>query len=139
MLRSLGCDHTIDCRETDFTRAGKRYDVILDVRTKRSPFAFVRVLKPGGTYVTIGGTSFRMLQISLLGGLISRISNRNILLRILEPNGGLVEMAELFETGELRPVVDGPYPLDQLPGAMKRFLDARQIGRIVITMPACDG
>ena len=139
MLRSLGCDHTIDYRETDVTRAGKRYDLILDVRTKRSPFAFVRVLKPGGTYVTIGGTSFRMLQISLLGGLISRISNRNILLRILEPNGGLVEMAELFETGRLTPVVDGPYPLEQVPEAVKRFSDARQIGRIVITMPASDG
>ena len=138
-LRSLGCDHTIDYREKHFTRAGRRYDLILDVRTKRSPFAFVRALKPGGSYVTVGGTSFRLLQVQLFGGLISRTRNRNIRLHILEPNRGLAQMAELFEAGKMTPVVDGPYPLDQAPEALKRFSDARQIGRIVITMPASDG
>ena len=138
MLRSLGCDHTIDYREKDFTRTGKRYDLILDVRTKRSPFAFVRALEPGGSYVTVGGTSFRLQQVLLFGGLISRTRNRNIRLHILKPNRGLAQMAELFEAGKMIPVVDGPYPLEQAPEALKRFSDARQIGRIVITMPAND-
>ena len=137
MLRSLGCDHTIDYRETDFTRAGKRYDLILDVRTKRSPFAFVRALKPGGSYVTVGGTSFRLQQVLLFGGLISR--TLNIRLHILKPNRGLAQMAKLFEAGKMIPVVDGPYPFEQAPEALKRFSDARQIGRIVITIPANDG
>ena len=47
-------------------------------------------------------------------------------------------MAELFEAGKMIPVVDGPYSLEQAPEALKRFSDARQIGRIVITMPAND-
>ena len=47
MLRALGAHHAIDYRTEDFTRTGKRYDLILDTRSTRSPFAYARALKPG--------------------------------------------------------------------------------------------
>jgi len=31
---------------------GERYDLILDAKTDRSPFAYARALRPNGTYVT---------------------------------------------------------------------------------------
>ena len=37
MLRALGAHHAIDYRVVDFTRTGKRYDLILDTRSTRSP------------------------------------------------------------------------------------------------------
>ena len=40
-------------RAKDFTKTGLRYDVILDVKTTPSPFAYARALKPHGTYVAI--------------------------------------------------------------------------------------
>ena len=45
-LRSLGFNHVMDYSRDDFTRSGLSYDVILDVKTNRSPFAYARALKP---------------------------------------------------------------------------------------------
>jgi len=46
----------VDFLMEDFTRGGERYDLILDVKTNRSPLAYARALSPGGTYVTVGGS-----------------------------------------------------------------------------------
>ena len=37
MLRAMGAAHVVDYLEADFTRSGVRYDLILDVKTNRSP------------------------------------------------------------------------------------------------------
>src|SRR5207244_1174013 len=37
MMRSLGFDHVIDYGREDFTKCGKRYDLILDTKTNHSP------------------------------------------------------------------------------------------------------
>lgn len=56
MMRSIGFDHVIDCEKEDFTRSGKRYDLILDTKTNRSPFEYLRALNPTGTYATSAAT-----------------------------------------------------------------------------------
>src|SRR5207247_4484933 len=38
MMRSMGFDHVIDYTKEDFTKNGKCYDLILDVKTNRSMF-----------------------------------------------------------------------------------------------------
>jgi len=60
--RSVGFDHVIDYSQEDVTRTGLSYDVILDVKTNRSPFDYARALKPHGTYVTVGGSMPRLIQ-----------------------------------------------------------------------------
>ena len=136
MLREMGFDHVIDYTKQDFTRSGNTYDLIFDVKTSRSPFDYARALKPGGCYVTIGGSVVRLLQVQLLGRWIARTKNRSIRLLTLQANRGLAEMAELFETGKIVPIVEGPYPLSEVPEAIRLFSKAGQKGRIVITMPA---
>ena len=42
MLRSLGFDHVIDYATEDFTKAARRYDLILDAKTTRSVFDCAR-------------------------------------------------------------------------------------------------
>ena len=77
-LRSLGFDHVVDYTREDFTRTGRTYDLILDVKTNRSPFAYARSLVPNGTYVTVGGSTPRLLQCLAFGRWIARTRNRNI-------------------------------------------------------------
>ena len=43
-------------------------------------------------------------------------------------------MAELIETGKIVPVVEGPYPLSEVPEALKLFSEGHQKGRIVIAV-----
>lgn len=135
-LRSVGFDHVIDYRREDFTRSGRRYDLILDTRTNRSPFRYLRALAPGGRYVTVGGRLPRLLQLLALGPLIARTTGKQMRIVALKPNKDLAYVNDLFETRGLRFVIDGPYPLADVPQAVRRFGEAGHIGKIVITVAA---
>ena len=59
-VRSIGADHTIDYTTTDYTRWRERYDWIVDVDSHHSVLAARRALKPGGVYVSCGGSAVSM-------------------------------------------------------------------------------
>lgn len=44
MLNSLGAEHVIDYTKEDFTKTGRRYDLIIDVKSYRSVFDYRRAL-----------------------------------------------------------------------------------------------
>lgn len=134
MLRAMGADHVIDYLEEDFTRHGKCYDLILDVKTNRSPLAYARALSLNGTYATVGGNTARLLQTLVLGPLISRVSNKHLRIVTLKPNKDLAYMNALFEAGKLVPVIDRPYTLADVPEAFRLFGTGDHKGKIVVTM-----
>ena len=133
-LRSVGFDHVIDYTLEDFTKTGLSYDLILDVKTNRSPFAYVRALKPNGTYVTVGGSTPQLLQCLVFGRWIARTRHRDIRILALKPNKGLDDMTKLVEAGRVVPSIDGVYPLSEVPEALRRFGETSHKGKIVISM-----
>ena len=134
MLRAMGADHLMDYLREDFTREGKCYDLILDVKTNRSPLAYTRALNPHGTYVTVGGSIPRLLQALVLSPLISRLSNKHVRMVGLKQNKDLAYMNELFEAGKLVPVIDRAYKLADLPEAFRHFGTGDHKGKIIVTM-----
>lgn len=134
MLTKIGFDHVIDYQTEDFTRSGRGYDLILDVKTTRSPFAYARALNQGGIYVTVGGHMNRILQVALLSWWIAKTKGKHVCLLGLRANRGLAEMAELISAGKIKPVIDGPYKMDNVADAMQRYADAKQTGRIVLVV-----
>ena len=134
MLRSIGFDHVIDYTKEDFTKNGRHYDLILDAKTNRSMFDYVGVLSPNGVYVTVGGSISRLLQALLLGPWISMINKKHIRIVSLKTNKDLIFMNELFEAGKVKPVIDGPYKLDEFPEAFRIFDKAEHKGKVVLTM-----
>jgi NADPH:quinone reductase-like Zn-dependent oxidoreductase len=134
MLRSLGFDHVVDYEREDFTQSERGYDVVLDVKTNRSILAYTRVLGAGGAYVTLGGSTGRILQAVLFGPLVSAVTKKRVSLVLLKPNKYLSYLAGLFEAGKLRPVIDGHYTLQDTPEAMRYFGEGKQKGKVVITV-----
>jgi NADPH:quinone reductase-like Zn-dependent oxidoreductase len=134
MLRAMGADHVIDYLKEDFTEGGKRYDLILDVKTDRSPFAYARALNLNGTYATVGGSIPRLLQTLVLGPLLARLCHKHVRVVGLKRNKDLAYMNELFEAGKLRPVLDGSYKLADLPEAFRFFGTGDHGGKIIVTM-----
>ena len=134
MLRSIGFDHVIDYTKEDFTKNGKCYDLILDVKTNRSMFDYARALCRNGVYVTVGGSIGRLFQALFLAPWISLIHKKYIRLVALKPNKDLAYMNELFETGKVKPVIDGPYKLDEVPKVFRIFGKGEHKGKLVITM-----
>ena len=134
MLRSIGADHVIDYKKEDFTTNGKQYDLVLDVKTNRSLFDIARALKANGTYVTVGGSTRRLLQALLVSPWIKMARNKKIGIVALKTNKDLLYMNELFESGKVKPVLDGHYKLEEVPAAMKYYSTAEHKGKIVISI-----
>jgi len=134
MLRSLGFDHVIDYTREDFTKNGKQYDLVLDVKTNRSIFDYTRALRPNGVYVTVGGSIGRLLQALFMGPWISMIQKKHIRIVALKPNKDLLYINELFGAGKVKPVIDGPYKLDEIDKAFRIFGKGEHKGKMVLTL-----
>ena len=136
MLRSIGADHVIDYTQEDYTRSGQRYDLIFDVVADRSFFDYRRTLNPEGIFMVVGGSLATFLRILILGALFSRIESKRLGLNVYEANKkeDLAFLAELFEAGNVVPVIDRIYPLSEVPQALRYLEDGHVSGKIVITM-----
>ena len=133
-LRAVGFDHVIDYQQQDFTANGEHYDLIVDTKTNRSPFKYLRSLGPGGRYVTVGGHWPRLLELLCVAPFVSSLSDKRVHIVALKPNKDLAYVNDLFETKGLRCVIDGPYPLNDVPQAIQRFGEAKHVGKVVITV-----
>ncbi|MDH3337207.1 MAG: NAD(P)-dependent alcohol dehydrogenase [Gammaproteobacteria bacterium] len=134
VIRSLGADHVIDYRQQDFTKTGRRYDLIIDCQNFRSMLDNRRALKPGGTYAMIGGSIPRVYQLWLLNLLAPLTREDRRLCLVAEgANKGLAQLRDLIETGRLVPVIDKTYELSEVPEALRYFGEGRHKGKIAVT------
>ena len=134
MMRSLGADYVIDYTNEDFTRNGKCYDLIVDVKSNRSIFDYKRVLNSKGIYATVGGKTSRILQLALLGPLIKKKENKVLTLVMHKPNKGMNILCELFEAGKIKPIVDKCFPLSKTSEAFRYFGEGHFKGKVIITL-----
>ena len=134
LMRSLGADDVLDYRREDFTRSGRLYDRILDVKTSRSVLDCARALRPDGVYVTVGGSMPRLFQALLLTPWLRMTTRKSAKLLALKANKDLLDIQELFTSGKVVPVIDGPYGLRDVPAAFRHFGEGRHKGKVVITI-----
>lgn len=138
LVRSLGADHVVDYTRTDFTRTEKRYDVILD-NVEAQPLAAVRrALTPTGTLIPNSGRGGRWI------GPIGRIVTARVLsgftrqhlkpFTSLGKRQDLLTLADLLTTGQVTPVIDRTYPLDEASGALRYVAAGHTRGKVVITV-----
>jgi len=135
-MRAWGFDHVVDYRQEDFTRTGRRYDLIIDVRTDRSPADYERALIPGGVYATVGGPPLKLIRIALSGLRVKRARNRKLRVVALDANGELETFNRLFEAGQFEPVIDSAcsFTEKEVREAFRHFGRAAQKGKIVVRM-----
>jgi NADPH:quinone reductase-like Zn-dependent oxidoreductase len=139
MMQRIGFDHVIDYEKEDFTRNGRRYDLILDARTNRRPSEYVRSLNPGGTYATVGGPEIKhLLKVVVFGWWSRPAMNKAFRLIALKQNRDLPYLNERFEAGQLVPVIDGPYTLGEAREAFRHFGAGNHKGKVVFTMETGD-
>jgi NADPH:quinone reductase-like Zn-dependent oxidoreductase len=136
-VRSLGADRVIDYETVDYTRGGVRYHWIVAVDSHYPLRAVRRALKPGGVYLTLGGDSASILA-SLGGNLVmSRFGDKwSGLLLWWKPmhRPDVDRLKQLLADGQLRPVIDRRYALDQIVDALRWVEDGHARGKVVITI-----
>ncbi|MGK7929246.1 MAG: NAD(P)-dependent alcohol dehydrogenase [Spirulina sp.] len=134
MMRAIGFTQTIDYTREDFTQSQQHYDLILDTKTNRSIFKYLRVLRPQGIYVTVGGATPQLFQVLFLGPIARLFGKKKVCLVNLKPNKDLDSINELIKAGKLKPAIDGPYPLSEVPEVIQYFGEAKHKGKVVITL-----
>ncbi len=137
MVRGLGADEVIDYTREDYTRRGQRYDWIVDVAGNRSILECRRALKPGGTYVMVGGPTGRIVGALLLGPLISRAGSRTMGLMLwwkVFRNEDVTLLKELIAARKISPVIDRRYPLADVPEGLRYLQGGHARGKVVITV-----
>lgn len=134
MMRSIGFDHQVDYTKEDFTRTGKHYDMILDVRTHRSLFAYTRALRKQGIYLTVGGRLGLIIIAYWLKWWPAIFQKKYYRMVAMKANQYLPQLNELFESGKVKPLIGHLYPLAQTAEAFRLFSSGLQKGKIVITI-----
>jgi NADPH:quinone reductase-like Zn-dependent oxidoreductase len=135
-VRSLGADHVIDYTTTDYTKGRERYDWIVDTDSHHSLFSVRGALRPGGVYVTLGGTSWPIFAAIVLAPLISRAANRRMgLLLWWKPfdREDLRTLTELIAEGRLKPAIDRRFALSDIVDALRYVNDGHARGKVTVT------
>jgi len=119
LVRSLGAATVVDYTKEDFTQRGERYDAIFDAVGKRKSAQAMAnsaaALAPGGAAMSVDDSFPRTNTADLLA------------------------LKQLAESGELRPVIDRVYPLDDIVEA-HRYVDlGHKKGNVVITVAPSAG
>src|SRR6185437_8979404 len=136
LVRKLGAESVIDYTRTDFTRAGRRYDVIFDVAGTSSFGRCRRTLNPGGVYLTTAPSPAIIAAMPWT----ARFGSRRAVVAFTglrpasEKRKDLLVIRELAEASALVPVVGACYPLARIADAYRHVDAGHKKGTIVVAM-----
>lgn len=114
LVKSLGAGEVIDYTQNDFTRAGRRFDVVFDAVGKASKPKCKAMLKAGGKYASVTGSP-------------------------KSRPGDLKQLKELIESGKVRSVIDRRFTLEQIREAHAYVESFRKKGNVVVNIVPGNG
>ena len=127
LVRSLGADHVIDYNAEDFTRDGRRYDIVMDTHGN-APYKRIKdSLKPGGRFLMVVGDLVETLAASRQKATITGTPGDDAIAESYRTLMGLAEQ------GAIKPVIDAALPFTQIVDAHRRVDSGRKVGSLVLT------
>lgn len=145
MVKSLGADVVIDYKTQDFETILHDYDVVLHSQDAPALQKSLRVLKPGGTLISISGPPdhvfggeigaawYVRLALRLLSFGTRRKARRlgvRFFFLFMRANGEqLQDITALIDSGVIRPVMDKVFPFAETNAAMAYVESGRAKGR----------
>jgi NADPH:quinone reductase-like Zn-dependent oxidoreductase len=135
-VRALGADEVVHRGSDDDPAAavvanGGRFDVVADIVGGPDTPGWFEALRRGGRYVTSGAIAGPIVDLDL----------RTLYLNDLELYGATVFPPQVFadlvahiESGAVRPVVGGVFPLEEIHAAQEAFGRKEHVGGLVISL-----
>lgn len=133
--RALGADHVIDYTQEDFTKNGKRYDMIFAANGYRTLEEYKGSLASKGIYVMAGGTTKQIFEALLRGSFLSEKDGRKLGAFSAQPKQeDLIYLKNLAEAGKVKPVIDKRYPLNETAQALRYLGEGHARGKVILTV-----
>lgn len=134
VVASLGADVVIDRSAEDFTRAGRRFDAILDAVGHTTFRRCRHLLKPHAPYLSTDlGPGWQNLA---LIPWTRWIGDHRVLIPFpTDVRRHVYEVRDLLADGAFRPVVDRTYPLADIVEAFRYVQTGQKLGTVVVTVP----
>jgi NADPH:quinone reductase-like Zn-dependent oxidoreductase len=144
LVESLGVDHVIDYTREDALNGSRRYELILDTAGRRPLTQLRSALTERGTLVIVGGEGGGRWA----GGFVQRqigaavqspvVRQRLRLLVAKERREYLLDLNEFIESGQVHPVVDRTYRLEDAPSALSDEDEGHGRGKKVVVVAPSD-
>ncbi|MDO3396671.1 NAD(P)-dependent alcohol dehydrogenase [Nocardioides sp. SOB44] len=137
LVRSLGATDVIDHTREEIDASGRRWDVIIDLAGLRRLSLLRRCLAPDGTLVIAGGEggdrwlggTHRQLGAMALSPFVRQ---RLTPLLSKETAADFATLADMADRGELRPVLERTYALEEAAKAIDHLVEGHVRGKIVV-------
>ena len=150
MVKRLGADVVVDYKTQDFEQVLRDQDVVLHSQDAKTLAKSLRVLKPGGTLISISGppdpafgrqiaapAPLRGVMWLLSLGARRQARSRGVDYRFLfmrAEGSQLREITGLVDSGAIRPVIDKVYPFAATNEALAHVEGGRAKGKVVVSM-----
>jgi NADPH:quinone reductase-like Zn-dependent oxidoreductase len=140
IVRSIGANHVVDYTQEDFTRSGRRYDLMLDIAGNRSWSELKRVLSERAVVVVVGGPKTNRfvgpLGQALKLRVASLVGSRKVAAPFLAKMNkeDLVVLQNLLADGKVTPVIERRYELSEAANALRYLGEGHAQGKLVITV-----
>lgn len=139
LVRSLGAHHVIDYTREDFTRCGRRWDLLLDIAGSRPWRDCRRVLSPNANFVIVGGPKSNRFVGPLTHVVGSRIAavGASQKVKFFVANFKREDFSlliDLLESGKVNPFVERIYPLSRIAEAMHYLGTGHARGKLIISL-----
>lgn len=133
--RENGADQVVDPTVENFGEAalnwtdGKGVEAVLELTGAATMPASVQALGKGGRLVIVGfhtGSEFSLQASQMVANEWEILGSRNV------TKNELAEVVSLVQTGRLRPIVNGRYPLEDAEMIHRRLQEQEIVGRVVL-------
>ncbi len=133
LVAEIGAHRVIDYTQVDFTTTGDTWDIIVDTTGTVSFNRCAASLKPGGRLVAVAGSFAQWLGI----GRPTKASGKQVITGVAQPGpDDLRYIARLASSGELKPVIDRIYRLEDAAAAHSYVDSGRKRGSVVLVVAA---
>jgi len=128
-LEQLGVDHFIDYTKGDFADETGQVDVVLDPIGGETTEKSLKVLKGGGTLISIvGGVKDHLSSLIAEKG----INAKNYLVQ--SSGSDMQQLADLLDGGSIKPHISQQFSFEQMAAAHQQLETGKTRGKIVVTL-----